>query len=52
MSIWLKVMREAAILRHTILVCSWFPPGKLRDEEMARHIAVVNFLYSVWLIDA
>ena len=42
---WLVVMRNAALWRHWLLVNYLFAPGKLRDEEMARHIAVVRLIY-------
>lgn len=42
--IW-ATMREAAMIRHEILVNYWYPPGPSREAAMAEHIEIVKFVY-------
>ena len=42
---WLAVMREAALIRHAILVRAWYSAGPRRDEAMRRHTAIVSLFY-------
>jgi hypothetical protein len=38
-------MRQAALMRHELLVNAMFPPGPKRDLEQALHIEFVKLVY-------
>jgi hypothetical protein len=42
--VWL-MMRDAALLRHWMLVCALYPPGPQRAAAWSRHVAVVRAFY-------
>lgn len=45
-ALWLRMMYDAAIWRHTVLVEALYPPGPERDRAMREHIAFTNWVYS------
>lgn len=44
-ALWLRMMHQAALWRHQVLVEALHPPGPERDIAMQEHIDFTNWVY-------
>ena len=45
-NLWWRAARDAAYVRHYLLVSAFYAAGAARDAEIAAHNKFVDFMYS------